>query len=104
MYFIGGVNGYTTYCSFLSWSKNNLENVFIINDVMDPLSKEFWIYDRYYSDLILDKQPYINSYFYNKQRFFKRDNFKYKKNFIKDYIYKNFEKKLKNQKKYIFII
>ena len=99
--FIGGVNGYTTYCSFLSWSKNNLENVFIINDVMDPLSKEFWIYDRYYSDLILDKQPFINSYFYNKQRFFKRDNFKYKKNHIKDYINKNFEKIKKSKEIYL---
>ena len=75
--FISGVNGYTLFSTYLAWSKGNLENTYIVNDISNPLengaNKELWCYDRYCSDLILDKQSFTNSNFFSKQRFYPKD-------------------------------
>ena len=102
--FIGGVNGFTTYCSFLAWSKNNLENVFIVNDVKSPFLKGFWIYDRYYSDLILDKQAYLNSFFYSKQMFFPKDTLDIKKVIKTKHKNKNINQENKKKEFFIYLL
>ncbi len=102
--FISGVNGFTTYCSFLSWSKNNLDNVFVINDVETPYLKDFWVYDRYYSDLILDKQAYLNSYFYSKQIFFPKGTYNAKENIKSKFKVNNIKQKYKEQEFFIYFI